>query len=66
MFSVDGTKAYSNLIDVDKDGNYGVTVNSDGTYTINDADDNILGTDGVIYAKTFLYNNGGTPLLLTA
>lgn len=58
MFSVDGTKAYSNLIDVDKDGIYGVTVNSDGTYTISDADDNILGTDGVIYAKTFLYNNG--------
>lgn len=58
MFSEDGTKAYSNLIDVDKDGIYGVAVNSDGTYTISDSDDNILGTDGVIYAKTFLYNNG--------
>ena len=55
-FSEDGSKAYSNLIDVDKDGIYGVTVNSDGTYTISDADDNILGTDGVIYAKNFLYN----------
>ena len=55
-FSEDGTKAYSNLIDVDKDGIYGVTVSADGTYTISDADDNILGKDGVIYAKTFLYN----------
>lgn len=64
MFSEDGTKAYSNLIDVDKDGNYGVTVNSDGTYTINDADDNIMGTDGVIYAKTFLYNNGSNAVAI--
>ena len=55
-FSDDGNKAYSNLIDVDKDGIYGVTVSADGTYTISDEDDNILGTDGVIYAKTFLYN----------
>ena len=62
MFSEDGTKAYSNLIDVDKDGTYGVTVNSDGTYTISDDADNILGTDGVIYAKTFLYNNGSNAV----
>ena len=63
-FSEDGTKAYSNLIDVDKDGNYGVTVNSDGTYTISDTDDNILGTDGVIYARTFLYNNGSNAVAI--
>ena len=55
-FSDDGTKAYSNLIDVDKDGTYGVTVNADGTYTISDVDDNILGTNGVISATTFWYN----------
>ena len=63
-FSEDGTKAYSNLIDVDKDGIYGVTVNSDGTYTISDTDDNILGTDGVIYARTFLYNNGSNAVAI--
>lgn len=57
-FSDDGTQAYSNKIDVDKDGNYGVTVNADGTYTINDTDDNIFGEDGVIYASTFAYNTG--------
>ena len=55
-FSDDGTKVYSSLIDVDKDGTFGVTVNSDGTYTISDTDDNILDTDGVIYAKSFMYN----------
>ena len=54
-FSTDGTKAYSSLIDVDKDGTYGVTVKSDGSYTI-DEGDNILGTDGVIYAYNFAYN----------
>ena len=64
VFSADGTKAYSNLIDVDKDGIYGVTVNSNGTYTISDADDNIMGTDGVIYAKTFLYNNGSNAVAI--
>ena len=59
-FSDDGTKAYSNLIDVDKDGKFGVTVtkNADGeyTYTISDTDDNIFGTDKIIYATTFAYN----------
>ena len=64
-FSDDGTKAYSNLIDVDGDGTYGVTVNSDGTYTISDTDDNIIGTDGVIYAKTFLYNTNATNVTIT-
>ena len=64
-FSDDGTKAYSNLIDVDGDGIYGVTVNSDGTYTISDIDDNIIGADGVIYAKTFLYNTGATDVTIT-
>ena len=60
-FSEDGTKAYSNLIDVDGDGTYGVTVNSNnGTYTISDTDDNIIGTDGVIYAKSFVYNTSAT------
>ncbi len=58
-FSDDGTKAYSNLIDVDKDGTYGVTVNTDGTYTIADADDNIL-NNGVISATTFWYNTTAT------
>ncbi len=61
-FNEDGTKAYSNLIDVDGDGIYGVTVDSDGTYTISDTDDNILGTDGVIYAKSFMYNTGVTAV----
>ena len=61
-FSEDGTKAYSNLIDVDGDGTYGVTVNSDGTYTISDTDDNIIGTDGVIYAKSFVYNTSVTDV----
>ena len=66
-FSDDGTKAYSSVIDVDKDGTFGVTVNADGTYTISDADDNIIGTNGVIYAKSFYYNtnkgvNGGVAL----
>ena len=59
-FSDDGKKAYSNLIDVDKDGVYGVSVTKDASgnnvYTIADADDNILHTNQVIYAKTFLYN----------
>ena len=61
-FSVDGTKAYSNLIDKDGDGTYGVTVNADGTYTISDEDDNILGTDGIIRAKTFYYNTKPTDV----
>lgn len=63
-FSDDGTKAYSNLIDVDGDGVYGVTVNSDGTYTISDTDDDILGDNDVIYAKTFLYNTGVTDITI--
>lgn len=54
-FSADGTKAYSSLIDVDKDGTYGVTVNSNGSYAV-DEGDNIVGTDGVIYAYNFAYN----------
>lgn len=58
MFSDDGKQAYSNQIDVDKDGIFGVTVNSDGAYTLSDTDDNILSADGLIYAKTFLYNTG--------
>ncbi len=55
------TGAYSSLIDVDKDGTIGWTVNSDGSVTY-DEGDNILGdgtngfAKGVIYAKTFLYN----------
>lgn len=57
-FSADGTKAYSNLVDVDGDGKYGVIVNSDGTYSIGDTDDNIFGQDKVIYAKSFFYNAG--------
>lgn len=61
-FSDDGTKAYSNLIDVDGDGIYGVTINADGTYTISDPDDNIINENGVIYAKTFLYNNYKLPV----
>lgn len=63
-FSDDGTKAYSNLIDVDGDGIYGVTLGTDGTYTISDTDDNIIGTDGVIYAKTFAYNTTQTSVYL--
>ena len=62
-FSDDGKRAYSNLIDVDKDGTTGVKVNADGTYTIADADDNILG-DGLIYAKTFLYNTNATGVAI--
>ncbi len=65
IFSDDGTKAYSTLIDVDKDGTYGATANSDGTYTISDADDNILGTDGVIYAQSFLYNTTNADMTIT-
>ena len=64
-FSDDGTKAYSNLIDVDSDGTFGVTVNDDGTYTISDTDDNIIGTDGIIYAKTFMYNIGVTAVTVS-
>ena len=63
-FSEDGTKAYSNYIDVDKDGIYGVTVNADGTYSISDTDDNILDSNKVIYAKTFLYNAGIQPVAI--
>ena len=55
-FSDDGTQAYSNLIDVDKDGKFGVTVNADGTYTITDTDDFIIDAEGIIWAKNFLYN----------
>lgn len=69
-FSEDGEKAYSNIIDADKDGIPGVQVTKDAQgnnlYTISDADDNILAPkettetddkkDGVIYAQTFLYN----------
>lgn len=62
-FSADGTKAYSNLIDEDNDGKYGVTVNEEGTYTITDTDDNIL-TDNVIYAKSFTYNNGSDSVTI--
>lgn len=62
--SGDNIKAYSNLIDVDGDGTYGVTVGTDGSYTINDTDDNILGTNGVIYAKTFLYNTTATAVAI--
>lgn len=66
MFSKDGTKAYSNRIDVDKDGIYGVTVNTDGSYILKDTDDNILGTDGVIYAYTFAYNSSQKSVYLNA
>ena len=55
-FSDDGSKAYSNLIDKDNDGVYGVTVNADGTYTISDTDDNIIDANGVICSTTFWYN----------
>ena len=64
-FSADGSKAYSDQIDADGDGIKGwteSTVNNKTVYTY-DAGDNILadGTkedylQGVIYAKTFLYN----------
>lgn len=63
-FSADGKQAYSSLIDVDKDGIYGVTVNADGSYAISDEDDNILGTNGVIYAKNFYYNSSAESLAL--
>jgi len=63
-FSDDGTKAYSNLIDVDKDGIYGVTVNTDGTYTITDEEDNIL-NDGVISATNFWYNTTSSGVAVT-
>lgn len=60
IFNEDGTKAYSNLIDVDNDGTFGVTVTTkkDGepVYKISDTGDDILGTDGIIDAKTFIYN----------
>lgn len=62
-FSDDGKKAYSNLIDVDGDGVFGVTINADGTYTIGDPDDNILNENGVIYARSFLYNNHKLPVV---
>jgi hypothetical protein len=65
MFSADGTKAYSNLIDVDKDGIYGVTIGADETKTISDTDDNILGADGIIYAKTFCYNTTDKGVAIT-
>lgn len=54
--------AYSNLIDVNGNGTCGVTVNADGTYTISDTGDNILGTDGVIHATNFFYNTNTTPV----
>ena len=64
-FNSAGTKAYSNKIDADGDGIFGWTentANGNTTYTF-DEDDNILadGTktgfvEGVIYAKTFIYN----------
>ncbi len=78
MFSEDGTRAYSSLIDADKDGTPGVTVtkNADGTYSyaIGDTDDYCLsltdapdGADfdykaGVIYARNFMYNTTGAPV----
>lgn len=68
-FSVDGKKAYSNLIDVDGDGICGVKVekNTDGTYTytIFDEDDNILRGDGVILAKNFIYNTSSQPVTIS-
>ncbi len=63
MFSADGTKAYSSLIDVNKDGVMGVIQNADGTYSVNanaegtNGSDSIMGDNGIIYAKTFLYNS---------
>lgn len=58
-FSTDGTKAYSTHVDKDGDGVFGATVTIDAqgnrTYTIADADDNIL-VGGVIEAKSFFYN----------
>ncbi len=58
IFSDDGngnvTGAYSSLIDTDNDGIAGFTVNADGTYTPDPAD-NIL-KDGIICAVTFFYN----------
>ncbi len=42
IFSEDGTKAYSTLIDADHDGTYGATLQTDGSYLITDTDDNIL------------------------
>lgn len=65
-FSEDGTKAYSNFIDVDKDGTFGVLISTDQegnkTYSIADEDDNIIGSDDVIYAKTFVYNTSSLPV----
>ena len=61
LFSNDGTKAYSTLIDVDKDGKFGVK-NNDGTYSIDDTDDNIIGEDGVIYALSLMYNTTNSSI----
>ncbi|MBE6569627.1 MAG: hypothetical protein E7658_05360 [Ruminococcaceae bacterium] len=64
MFDATGTRAYSNKIDVDKDGTYGVAVAADGTYSIADADDNIIGANGVIYAISFLYNTSASAVTI--
>lgn len=65
MFSADGKQAYSSLIDVDKDGTYGVVVNDDGSYKIKDTDDNILAENGLIYAKTFVYNTSSVGVAIS-
>lgn len=62
LFSEDGTKAYSTLIDVDKDGNFGVKKNADGTYSIADTADNIIREDGVVLAMSFMYNTTASSI----
>lgn len=70
MFSDDGEKAYSSVIDVNGDGQYGVIKDDKGNYVINTAvkdgkDDNIFDTDdGVIYAKYFAYNTTGNSVTI--
>ena len=73
-FSRDGSKAYSNLIDVDGDGVMGVydiKKNADGTYSfkLDEADDttagdNIMDANKVIWARTFYYNANNQPVAL--
>ncbi len=79
-FSADGKKAYSSLVDGNGDGVMGVIKDNNGDYIINpDADrgnstvtDSIFFADsavgsfaqGVIYAKTFVYNSNASSVAL--
>lgn len=55
MFNENGTAAYSTCVDKDGDGVPGAVLNTGGTCTITDPDDNILSND-VICAANFWYN----------